>query len=135
MGAPDEVAAASAIAGDTVARAGPAAVLAEIPSGWVRDALVESWPAYGDGLAEALRTTATAAAPDVEDLRRLLAPVAVVALTDDPLHPASVADRWVHHLPSAALVRVSGRPDDPSAPLLGRAGVEALTRLGVLQIG
>ena len=135
-GPPDAVAAATAVAADGLERRGRAGVLADLAADpvtrddWVREELERGWSTYDDeGLVAALRAASTSRGPTLEELSRVRGAAAVVALADDPLHPAAVAARWAATIPGAALVEV---PRD--APLhdrgaLGRAAADALADL------
>ena len=54
---------------------------------------------------------------------------AVVALADDPLHPAAVAARWAATIPGAALVEVPRDAPRHDRGALGRAAADALADL------
>lgn len=130
MGAPDETAALTEAAGLDIAANGIPRTLdriaAEAPQdrAWVVQALARDWPVYTEpGLADALRTAACGGAPAESDLRTCARPVLILAIDDDPLHPAAVARTWARHLPDATVARIS--PDSDT----GFASPEAVTAL------
>lgn len=135
-GAPGDVAAATAVAADELERVGRAAVLDALASDpltrddWVREELAAGWSAYDDAaLVAALRAGASSAAPTAPDLATLRSPTAVVALADDPLHPASVAAEWARSAPVAALRTVARHAPRDDRSALGRAAADALAEL------
>lgn len=104
-GRPDVVAAANAAQAAELLRLGTAACLERIcrdHPGWVADELAAAWPTH-DVAAFAALLTALAASdgPTPELLAGLTVPAAVVALADDPMHPAAVAELWATVLPRA----------------------------------
>lgn len=116
-GPPGPIAAATGAAADQVASHGAAAELRrlqqEFGGDWVVAELVRAWSVLSDdALIATLRGTAASSAPSLDDLAEVAAPSVVLALDDDPLHPASVAAAWADALPQAALVQV-GR-DEPA---------------------
>lgn len=127
-GAPDGIAAATAAQADAFAAVGVGAELARIVAaypGWVSDALAASWPAHDrQRIVAALRAVATSRGSTEAELAGLKVPTSVVALAGDPLHPASVARRWVDVIPDATLtvVAANGLAD------LGRAALAGLSR-------
>ncbi len=129
-GAPDAVARLSDAAADEVERQGlPAAVERLADQGWVGAELAAAWPRYGQaGLVAALRATAVSAAPDPAALGRIGVPVGLVALRDDPFHPAEVARKWARLIQHATLEELAA--DDPATAraVLGRAVVRAWRR-------
>lgn len=110
-GAPGVTAAATAAQADEFAQVGVDAALRRITSdhpGWIADALAESWPLHDpDGIIVALRAVASSAAPTEGELASIEVPTTVVALTDDPLHPAAVAQVWAALIPRSRLVVVT----------------------------
>jgi pimeloyl-ACP methyl ester carboxylesterase len=133
-GRPGRVAALSAAAADRVAAEVAAggfdsAVRTLAATGWAGAELATTWPAYGAvGLVAATRATATSRGPTSAELAAVPAPTGVVAVADDPFHPAAVARRWARLVPRAALDVLP--PDvvaaDPAA--IGRAVVAAWLR-------
>lgn len=116
-GEPGPVAGATAAAANQVARLGVAGELhrlrTEFGEDWVVAELQRAWSGRStDALVATLQGTAASVAPGVADLAAIQAPAVVVALDDDPLHPASVAAEWAAHLRRATLVHV-GR-DEPA---------------------
>lgn len=135
-GSPDHVAAATAAAADDLASRGRGSVLmalAEDPAtrdDWVREELADGWAAYDDdSLVATLRAASTSRGPTPAELRSVAGPVAVVALDDDPLHPAVVARRWADEIPRAALTTVPRHAPAADRGVLGRAAREALDGL------
>ena len=131
-GSPDAVAAATAAAGDEIAAAGAAAVLARLHEDpalrgdWVLDQLAADWPGYPPGrLASSLRRAAGCPGPTDAELAGLPVPAGLVALADDPLHPAEVAQRWAALVPRAAVETVGRREPDAGLDVLGRAALAA----------
>lgn len=110
-GEPDATATLTASAADLVAAAGVSSEVArlqsEYPGDWVVAELTRAWTALGSAaVAASLRATASSAAPSRTDLHRIRQRTAVIALGDDPFHPAEVAREWVDAIPNAVLVQV-----------------------------
>jgi pimeloyl-ACP methyl ester carboxylesterase len=135
-GEPDIVASLSAITADDVERAGIGPTLDRIRSGvapdapgaWVVDELATAWTRYtGAGLAAALRATAASVAPSLATLAGLSTPCGVVALADDPMHPAAVAADWARALPFGALATTDLASVRADRAALGRAAIAAWT--------
>jgi pimeloyl-ACP methyl ester carboxylesterase len=130
-GSPDAVAAASAAAADEVDALGVTGALRAIRarggSGWVLDELSAAWPRTPD-LAAALRATARSAAPTLEELARVELPCGVVALRDDPLHPADVARDWAATLRHARLAETHLAAVGRDRATIGRGAVLAWLR-------
>lgn len=131
---------AGPVAGLTAATAaevrarGSAAVLAGLRAAaagdWVVDELARGWAEYDDdALAAALEAAAASPGPTLDELGGVDVPAAVVALADDPLHPAEVAAAWAAALPHAALTVVARGAPGPDRGALGRAARAALGRL------
>lgn len=70
---------------------------------WLADELARSWTALGPGLAATMAEAGAYRAVAAEELAQLCVPTAVVAATDDPLHPLAVGRAWAAHLPSGRL--------------------------------
>ena len=93
---------------------------------WLADELARSWRRQWPRLPDAMDEAAAYPAPTAEDLRRLDVPLAVVAASDDAVHPAQVAADWVSWAPRAALRTVRLEEFGPDPELLGRACIDAL---------
>jgi pimeloyl-ACP methyl ester carboxylesterase len=133
-GPPDEVAALTAASADEIEREGTAGMLARLTAeagdDWVVDELVRSWTdADPASLARSLRAAAASRAPTLDELARIRARVAVVALADDPLHPLSVAEAWADAIPGARLVVVPRDAPSSERAALGLAARAALDGL------
>jgi pimeloyl-ACP methyl ester carboxylesterase len=135
-GVPGEVAALTSAAADDLAARGVAAVLAALAADpvtshdWVLDELARGWATYDEvGLVDALRAAASSAGPSLEDLSRIQAPAAVVALDDDPLHPRGVAEQWASAIDGARLTVVGRHQPLTDRGVLGRAGSRELLGL------
>ncbi|HZU48094.1 MAG TPA: alpha/beta hydrolase [Mycobacterium sp.] len=70
---------------------------------WLGDELARSWQRQWPQLPDAMEEAATYVAPTRAELARLVAPLAVAAATDDPIHPLHVGVEWVSAAPRAAL--------------------------------
>lgn len=138
-GGPGDAARATAATAALVRVRGRVGVLADLRADpgaagdWVVDALERGWAAYGDDdeLADALEAAASSSGPMLDDLARIAAPTAVVALADDPMHPESVARDWAAALPRGVLVVVARDAVSADPDALGRAvrrGLEAAMR-------
>lgn len=124
-------AAAAAAAANAVRTGGLDAVLAAVRAGvpgWLADELDRAWRRHGAGLAGSLLAAAGTAAPTAAELRGLPVPAGASAATDDPVHPAAVAERWVAALPAAALVTTTMTAIGADRAALGRAAVLAWLR-------
>jgi pimeloyl-ACP methyl ester carboxylesterase len=139
-GEPDAVAAVSGSTADEIDRLGAEALLTRLrglaPRGsagaWVVDELDAAWHRRGRvELVAELRGVAASAAPTEQELGRVTAPCGVVALRDDPLHPAAVAHRWAASLPRAALETVDHRAVARDRAVLGSAVLRALAAAAV----
>jgi pimeloyl-ACP methyl ester carboxylesterase len=135
-GAPGPVALATAAAADDVERRGSAGVLAALAQDpamaddWVLDELARGWARYDDqSLVLSLRAAASSPAPSRDELRRICAPTAVVALDDDPLHPLDVAQEWADAVPGARLTVVGRHEPHLDRGALGKAGARDLLGL------
>jgi pimeloyl-ACP methyl ester carboxylesterase len=133
-GAPDDVAALTSSTADAIEARGRDSVLEEVralaPDDWVVRELAEGWATYTDAeLAAALRSAGVSRAPTRSQLTRLVAPAAVVALADDPMHPEAVAHAWAAAIPRAALETVPRDAPGHDIGALGLAGRRALARL------
>ena len=126
-GEPDDVAALTAATADDVETFGIDRVLATITAlardDWVLDELRRGWRTYDDVLlAATLRAAASSPGPTPEALSAITAPTAVVALDDDPLHPADVARSWAALVPGARLAVVGRHTPKDERGVLGRTG-------------
>jgi hypothetical protein len=135
-GPPGEVAAATVHAADEVEQRGARAVLDRLRADpttahdWVLDELERGWTTYDDEqLVAALRAAGASRGPTTDELRCVLAPAAVVALADDPLHPEAVARTWAAALPRAALVVVERSAPATNRGALGSAAAQILMSL------
>lgn len=97
---------------------------------WLADELARSWQRQWPLLPDAMEEAAGCVAPTRAELRRLTAPLAVVAAADDPVHPAAVAADWAACAPRGALRTVRLDQFGPDPALLGRACVDALRAIG-----
>lgn len=90
------VAGLTATAAEAINRLGIYGVLSELPEDdWVTRELADAWSERSDAeLVAELERAARQPGPSVEQLRSISVPVAIVGMTDDPLHPASVAAQW-----------------------------------------
>ncbi len=128
-GPPDVVAAANAQQAAELRRLGTAACLERIcrdHPGWVADELADAWPTHDvEAFAALLSALAASDGPAADALARVDVPVGIVALADDPMHPATVAEQWAAVLPHA--VRVVLPFDAPAAGrrVIGDAAVAA----------
>lgn len=93
---------------------------------WLADELTRSWRRQWPALPDAMEEAAAYIAPEAEDLRGLNVPLAVVAASDDAIHPAQVAADWVSWAPRAAMRTVRLAEFGPEPALLGQACVDAL---------
>jgi pimeloyl-ACP methyl ester carboxylesterase len=135
-GGPGAVAAATVAAADEVERVGARAVLDRLradPAGaddWVVAELARGWSTYDDdALVRTLRAAGASRGPTADELRRVAAPAAVVALADDPLHPEAVARDWAATLPSASLAVVERHAPARDRGALGSAAARILMSL------
>jgi pimeloyl-ACP methyl ester carboxylesterase len=103
------------------------AVRADSPR-WLGDELTMAWGGYGAALAADLAAAGRHPGPGIAELRRLDVPVGLAAMTDDPLHPLEVAQRWLSALPRAALVTSTLGALGADMSTLGRAAVLAWLR-------
>jgi pimeloyl-ACP methyl ester carboxylesterase len=131
----EQVAALTASTADDIEAFGIERVLARVAGvaaddDWVLDELRRGWRTYDDvRLAATLRSAAASPGPTPDELARITAPTAVVALADDPLHPAAVARRWTDVLPRAALGVVGRHEPAHDRGALGRVGRTLLDSL------
>ncbi len=94
--------------------------------GWLAAELTRSWRRQWPDLPDAMDEAAGYVSPNSAELRRLTVPMGVVAVDDDPIHPAAVAREWVSTAPSAALRTITFDEFGPNPPRLGAACVAAL---------
>ncbi len=127
-GPPGDVSALTAATADDVRVLGIDRVLARVTDlvagdDWVLDELRRGWRTYDDALLDTtLRAAASSPGPTPAELARITARTAVVALADDPLHPAAVAHRWAGSVPGAAIAVVGRHEPALDRGALGRAG-------------
>lgn len=93
---------------------------------WLGDELARSWRRQWPALPDAMEEAAAYVAPTRAELGRIHTPMAVVAATDDPIHPTGVAAEWVSTAPRAALRAVSLAEFGPRPAALGAACLAAL---------
>ena len=93
---------------------------------WLGDELARSWRRQWPALPDAMEEAAAYVAPTRAELGQIHTPMAVVAATDDPIHPTGVAAEWVSAAPRAALRAVSLAEFGPRPATLGAAGLAAL---------
>lgn len=74
---------------------------------WLAEELTRSWRVQWPELPDAMEEAAAYVAPSRAELARLVAPLAVAAAVDDPIHPLQVAADWVSVAPHAALRTVT----------------------------
>jgi pimeloyl-ACP methyl ester carboxylesterase len=131
-GVPEQVAALTAATAGDVETTGIERVLDRVSSvaadgDWVLDELRRGWRTYDDVLlAATLRAAASSPGPTPEELARITAPTAVIALADDPLHPVDVARLWARCIPDAGLAVVGRHDPALDRGALGRAGRHVL---------
>ncbi|WP_026424701.1 alpha/beta fold hydrolase [Actinokineospora inagensis] len=117
-------------AADVRAR-GTSAALASAVAGvapWLAAELTRSWPAHGENLPDSLDTASTEPGPTLDELARIDVPAGVACCTDDPIHPAEVAQAWVDALPNARLGTTTLATVGADREALGRATVLAWLR-------
>lgn len=95
---------------------------------WLGQTLTESWAALWPGLPAALDEAAGYCAPTEQDLRTLTIPVAIVAATDDPVHPYAVGVQWHQALPQSGLSSLGLGDIGADPAIIGAAALEALPR-------
>lgn len=105
-----------------------AAMTATTPT-WLSTTLTRSWASQWPNLPAALSEAASYRAPDLADLRRLRVPTAIVAASDDPVHPMTVARTWHAEIGRSSLSTVSLDDIATDAGILGERSVAALTLL------
>jgi pimeloyl-ACP methyl ester carboxylesterase len=131
-GTPDVVAAANAVQAAELRAVGVQAVLDRVCTdhpGWVADELATSWPRHDPAAFTAvLSALAQSPGPTPEELGRLVVPVGLVALDDDPMHPSTVADEWARLIPHAAVEHVAFSAPATDRAVLGHAALDAWRR-------
>ncbi len=135
-GASGTLAAASMASADRASRLGIAAALETAAAGappWVAAELSLAWRSYDAAeLSRTLHSAADEPGPTIDGLRWVTAPVGLVGLADDPLHPATVAHEWADALPRAVVVQISLAAVGADREALGRAAVLAWLRARTL---
>ncbi|MDA3658234.1 alpha/beta fold hydrolase [Mycobacterium xenopi] len=96
---------------------------------WLGDELARSWLSQWPQLPDAMEEAASYVAPTCAELARLVAPLAVAAATDDPIHPLDVGVEWVRAAPRAALRTVTLDQIGAEPATLGAACLAALADL------
>ncbi|BBX97331.1 alpha/beta fold hydrolase [Mycobacterium lacus] len=94
---------------------------------WLADELARSWRVQWPQLPDAMEEAAAYIAPSRAQLRRLAAPLGVVAAVDDPIHPLQVGVDWVNAAPRAALRTVTLDQIGTDTAALGAACLAALS--------
>lgn len=97
---------------------------------WLADELTRSWLNQWPGLPDAMEEACRYVSPNSAELAQLSSPLAVVAATDDPIHPAEVGREWVRAAPRAALQTISLNELGPNPSLLGHRCLAALALIG-----
>ncbi|MFN8031912.1 MAG: alpha/beta hydrolase [Mycobacterium sp.] len=97
---------------------------------WLAGELTRSWLSQWPELPDAMEEAADYVAPTSADLKRLSAPMGIVAAADDPIHPLEVALEWVSAAPRAALRTVTLDEFGPDPAVMGTACVDALLEAG-----
>ncbi|MGW4369140.1 alpha/beta fold hydrolase [Nocardia takedensis] len=92
---------------------------------WLADALTRSWRAQWPDLPAGLEEAANYRWPEPDLLAAVPLPVAVIAATDDPIHPADVAECWAATIPDAALYRIGLDELGSDPAIIGRIGLAA----------
>ncbi|KAS82686.1 alanine rich protein [Mycobacterium tuberculosis TKK_03_0113] len=96
---------------------------------WLAEELTRSWRVQWPELPDAMEEAAAYVAPSRAELARLVAPLAVAAAVDDPIHPLQVAADWVSVAPHAALRTVTLDEIGADAAALGSACLAALAEV------
>lgn len=96
---------------------------------WLAEELTRSWRVQWPELPDAMEEAAAYVAPSRAELARLVAPLAVAAAVDDPIHPLQVAADWVSVAPHAALRTVTLDEIGADAAALGSACLAALSEV------
>ncbi len=134
LGPPGVVAAANAAQADELERVGLPAVLDRLagePLGWLGTELAAWWPAHRPAaFAAVLRALAAAPAPGAAELARLVVPVGVAGLADDPMHPSGAAQAWADALPRGRYAETSLSAMATDRGALGAAAVRAWLAAG-----
>lgn len=99
---------------------------------WLAEELTRSWRVQWPELPDAMEEAAAYVAPSRAELARLVAPLAVAAAVDDPIHPLQVAADWVSVAPHAALRTVTLDEIGADAAALGSACLAALAEVSAL---
>jgi pimeloyl-ACP methyl ester carboxylesterase len=100
------------------------AAIADVPP-WLAAELDRAWRRHGAGLADSLLAAANRPAPVLSRLSALAIPVGIVAVHDDPLHPAAEAAEWAAAIPGAEMRSLSFADFGADRSTLGRAAVAA----------
>lgn len=91
----------------------------DLAADWVAAELRLAWSARRD-LAAELRTAASSPAPSKQQLAGIGTDALVIALRDDPFHPAQVAEEWAAAIPGADLVRIARNAPAGDRAVFGR---------------
>ncbi|GAA2049857.1 alpha/beta hydrolase [Williamsia deligens] len=108
------------------------AALAALRAGappWLADELTRSWTALGPHLTAHLREAATTVIPSSEDLARLAAPTALIAIADDPVHPAAVAQEWARQVHTGSMGTISFEEWAADPGTISRTALDVLVGL------
>ena len=93
---------------------------------WLADELTRSWSGLWPQLPDAMEEAAAYVAPTCAELARLVAPLAVAAATDDPVHPLQVGVEWASAAPRSAMRTVTLAEIGAEPAALGAACLAAL---------
>ncbi|HYB37270.1 MAG TPA: alpha/beta hydrolase [Mycobacterium sp.] len=93
---------------------------------WLAEELARSWLGQWPQLPDAMEEAAAYVAPSGADLKRLVAPLGIVAAVDDPIHPLEVGAAWAAAAPHAALRTVTLDQIGADPATLGAACLAAL---------
>lgn len=105
------------------------ALMQQSSPAWLAAELTRSWLNQWPGLPDAMEEASRYVCLDSAQLGQLSTPLAVVAATDDPIHPADVGREWARLAPRAALQTISLDELGPNPQLLGRRCLAALAMI------
>jgi pimeloyl-ACP methyl ester carboxylesterase len=132
LGAATPTARANAAAAGEVERDGVEAALRRVAADgdvprWVVIELERSWPRHdAASLVAALRALALEGPPPAAALARVTAPVGIVGMVDDPMHPFAAAEAYAAAFPRAHLAALTLAEWGERRSILGDAALAAV---------
>ena len=134
MGEPDSIAAANTNQAREIERMGVAACLGRLAAdlagsdaAWVSEEMAATWREHDEtAFCAVLDAVAISHAPSADQLARIVLPIGISAVVDDPLHPSAIAHQWSAATPSAVVTELTIAACGADRSLIGESAMAAL---------